>query len=349
MRSRTFIITGLLLTVLLAGIGGLYAYDQSGRDRIPAGVRVAGIDVGGLGAAQAKARLERDYLTRLRAPIRVDHGTDTFTLTAQQSQVATNLDAMVDDALAKVHDGNMFTRSYRRLTGGRLHVDLRPQTTYAKGAVVGFLDSIRTAVDRDPIDARATFTADGLSVRNGREGLAVLAHQLHTQIRRAVVDPSADHTLVARTEHIPPKVSTQAIDKQYATALIVDRASYHLKLFKDFKLVKSYPIAIGMVGLETPAGLYHIQSKTVNPAWTKPNSDWIPAAERGQVVPGGTAANPLKARWLGIFDGAGIHGIDPSEYGSIGHAASHGCVRMTIPDVVELYPQVPIGAPIYIA
>jgi lipoprotein-anchoring transpeptidase ErfK/SrfK len=52
---------------------------------------------------------------------------------------------------------------------------------------------------------------------------------------------------------------------------------------------------------------------------------------------------------LGIFNGAGIHGIDPSEYGSIGHAASHGCVRMRIPDVEDLYPRVPVGAPIFIA
>jgi lipoprotein-anchoring transpeptidase ErfK/SrfK len=63
-------------------------------------------------------------------------------------------------------------------------------------------------------------------------------------------------------------------------------------------------------------------------------------------VPGGSPENPLKARWLGIFDGAGIHGTD--EVASLGHAASHGCVRMAIPDVIELYPQVPVQAPIYI-
>lgn len=349
MRSRTFFITAFFLTVLLAGAGGIYAYDQSGRDRIPAGVKVAEIDVGGLGPAQAKAKLEQGYLARLRTPIKVHHGSQTFTLTPQESQVSANLDAMVDAALSKAHDGNMFTRSFRRLTGGRLHANLTPETTYSKAAVVQFLDRIRAAIDRDPVDAKATFVAGGLTVQNGRVGLAVLAHDLHSQIRRAVVDPGADHTIVARTEHLPPKVGTEEIDRQYATALIVDRPAYRLKLFKNFKLVKSYPIAIGMVGLETPAGLYHIQNKTVNPAWTEPNSSWVAPADRGRVVPGGTAANPLKARWLGIFDGAGIHGIDPSEYGSIGHSASHGCVRMKIPDVVELYSQVPVGAPIYIA
>ena len=50
---------------------------------------------------------------------------------------------------------------------------------------------------------------------------------------------------------------------------------------------------------------------------------------------------------MGIYDGAGIHGTDQTA--SIGTAASHGCVRMLIPDVIELYDQVPVGAPIYIA
>ncbi len=51
---------------------------------------------------------------------------------------------------------------------------------------------------------------------------------------------------------------------------------------------------------------------------------------------------------MGIDGGAGIHGIDPSEYGSIGTAASHGCVRMAIPDVIDLYDRVSVGTPVYI-
>jgi len=127
---------------------------------------------------------------------------------------------------------------------------------------------------------------------------------------------------------------------------MVNRSAFQLSVYKDLKLVKTYGIAVGQVGLETPAGLYHIQNKAVNPAWTVPNSAWA-GDLAGTVVPGGTAENPLKARWMGIFDGAGIHGTDAS--GSIGSAASHGCIRMLIPDVIELYDQVPVGAPIYIA
>ena len=58
-------------------------------------------------------------------------------------------------------------------------------------------------------------------------------------------------------------------------------------------------------------------------------------------------SNPIKARWMGIYDGAGIHGTDAEH--SIGTAASHGCIRMRIAEVKELYDQVPVGTPVYIA
>jgi len=49
---------------------------------------------------------------------------------------------------------------------------------------------------------------------------------------------------------------------------------------------------------------------------------------------------------MGFNGGAGIHGT--AEVGSLGSAASHGCVRMAIPDVIDLYDRVQVGDPIYI-
>ncbi len=134
--------------------------------------------------------------------------------------------------------------------------------------------------------------------------------------------------------------------KKYPVILVADRPDFQLKLYKNLRLVHTYTVAVGAVGFDTPAGLYHIQNKAVDPAWTVPHSAWA-GDLAGQVIPGGTPENPLKARWLGIFDGAGIHGTD--ETYSLGQAASHGCIRMAIPDVIDLYPQVPVGTPIYIA
>jgi len=143
-----------------------------------------------------------------------------------------------------------------------------------------------------------------------------------------------------------PKVTRDELAKKYPALIIVDRAAFKLRFYKHLKLAKTYPIAVGQVGLETPAGLYNIQNKGVNVPWSVPNSAWA-GDLAGTVVPGGVPENPLKARWMGIFDGAGIHGTD--QVGSLGTAASHGCVRMAIPDVIELYEKVQVGSPVYIA
>jgi lipoprotein-anchoring transpeptidase ErfK/SrfK len=150
----------------------------------------------------------------------------------------------------------------------------------------------------------------------------------------------------ARTEAVEPEVTTAELAEKYPAILYVNRSGFQLSFYKNLKLVKTYGIAVGQLGLETPAGLYHIQNKAVDPAWSVPESDWA-GDLAGTVVPGGTPENPLKERWMGIYDGAGIHGTDATS--SIGTAASHGCIRMAIPDVLEVYEQVPVNAPVYIA
>ena len=347
MRNRSFIAVAAALVVLLCGAAAVYAFDRSGRGTIPKGVHVAGVDVGGLSGAQARTRLRRVYLARLREPIVVHHASRTFVLTAQRSRVGADITGMVDRALAEARDGNVFTRTWRRLTGGTVNADIPGNATYDRSSVSWLVGRIAGAVDRAPQDASVQLSASGPTVVHSRDGLAVYARKLRREIAHAIVDPNASHVLVARTHHVVPKVTDDELDQQYATLLIVDRGDFVLRLYKDLELVKTYPIAVGMIGLETPAGLYHIENKQVDPSWNVPNSSWA-GKLAGKVIPPGPD-DPLKARWLGIFAGAGIHGIDPSEYGTIGHAASHGCVRMRIPDVIDLYPRVPVGAPIYIA
>lgn len=99
-----------------------------------------------------------------------------------------------------------------------------------------------------------------------------------------------------------------------------------------------YPIAIG-----TPknqwTGKSFVQAKAKNPSWTPP---WNP----GHTVPGGPG-NPLGVRALYLDWGLyRIHGTNAP--GSIGHAASHGCIRMHNHHVKDLYERVHIGAPVFI-
>jgi hypothetical protein len=270
----------------------------------------------------------------------------TWSLGAREARIAANVDAMVAEAVSHKDDGNILSRTWRRVTGGSLDEHLQPQVTYSDAAIVRMLDKIRSGVDRKPKDASVKFASDGVQRVRSRTGLSVDATRLHREIRAAIVSPTASRRFIAHTAKVQPKVTEARLGKDYGTILIVDRANFKLRLFKNLKLVKTYSIAVGQQGLETPAGLYHIQNKAVNPAWTVPNSPWA-GSLAGQVIPGGAANNPLKARWLGIFAGAGIHGT--TDDASIGSAASHGCVRMHIADVIDLYPRVPVGAPIYIS
>ena len=104
-------------------------------------------------------------------------------------------------------------------------------------------------------------------------------------------------------------------------------------------------IAVGKAGLETSAGRYKIQEKIVNPDWHVPDSDWA-GALAGRTIPAGDPQNPLEARYMGFHDGEGIHGT--AELSSLGSAASHGCIRMAVPDVKQLYGQVKVGTPVFI-
>jgi lipoprotein-anchoring transpeptidase ErfK/SrfK len=140
-------------------------------------------------------------------------------------------------------------------------------------------------------------------------------------------------------------VTTSQLSDKYPLLITVDRSNFRLTLFKDLRPVKSYTIAVGQAGLETPAGLYSIQDKQVNPTWHVPDSDWAGDLAGKSIPPG--PDNPIKARWMGLAGGAGIHGT--AEPGSLGTAASHGCVRMDIPDVIELFDRVSVGTPVFIA
>jgi lipoprotein-anchoring transpeptidase ErfK/SrfK len=196
------------------------------------------------------------------------------------------------------------------------------------------------------VDAKLDLSKGEVDPSPSKDGRRVRYNTLAAEIERTLLDPGNRTPVKVKTNVVEPKVSTEQLAKKYPAIIIVNRGAFRLTLYKNLKLKKTYPIAVGQVGLETPAGLYHIQNKAVNPAWSVPNSAWA-GDLAGTVVPGGTPENPLRARWMGIYAGAGIHGTDNDS--SIGSAASHGCIRMHIPDVIELYDQVGVGAPVYIA
>jgi lipoprotein-anchoring transpeptidase ErfK/SrfK len=332
------------LLVLVGGAVGVYAYDSAHKDQIADGVKVGRVDVGGLNRNQAAHRIRRQLVVPLHQPVKVKLGSESYKLPPSQLKIRANVDGMVDKAIDASQSWGLPGRVFRELTGGSVHQTVQPEVSYSRTAVHRFVVHVAKQVNREPQDATVSATGSSLNVVPAENGRQLKEGKLENRLNE-VIDGGARHRLV--TAHVvlaKPKVTTDQVASQYPVYLTLDRAAFTLRLWDDLKLTKTYPVAVGQAGLETPAGLYHIQDKQVDPSWQVPNSAWA-GSLAGQTIPPGPA-DPLKARWLGIFSGAGIHGTD--ETWSIGQAVSHGCVRMTIPDVIDLYPRVPVGTPIYI-
>jgi lipoprotein-anchoring transpeptidase ErfK/SrfK len=344
MRQRSFILVAVTVAALIVSAVAAYAYDSSRDDRIANGVTVGGVDVGDLRVADARRKLRRELTRPLERPVTVAYGRRRFTLSPDQARLHADVRGMADEALQKSRDGTIISRVARDITGGEESAQVPARVSYSTPAVTAFVERVKKSIDQAPHDATLNFPS--LTRVKEKNGVEVDQAGLQQRVEQALTLPGADRTAKPPVKVTKPKVTRDQLARKYPTLIVVERGAFKLTLYKHLSLVHSYPIAVGQVGLETPAGLYHIQNKQVNPAWSVPNSPWA-GSLAGTVVPGGTPENPLKARWLGIFDGAGIHGTD--QVGSLGSAASHGCIRMAIPDVIALYGRVPVGAPVYIA
>jgi lipoprotein-anchoring transpeptidase ErfK/SrfK len=134
--------------------------------------------------------------------------------------------------------------------------------------------------------------------------------------------------------------------------IVVNRNKFELVVYRlkspRYIVEMRRPIATGAVGRKTPPGLYFVDAKNPRPAWKMPNSDWVPVADRGKIIPYDSPDNPFKGGFISLAgsDGVGIHGtkFDPA----LGTRASHGCIRVSVPTVEALMRKIALGTPCFI-
>ncbi len=137
------------------------------------------------------------------------------------------------------------------------------------------------------------------------------------------------------------------------TALMTDASAAPLRLeislsqrrlvvYQGQTPVRTYSVAVGRPGWETPVGQFQVREMIRDPAWKNPFN--------GTVIAGGHPRNPLGRRWIGFWsDGKnwiGLHGTPHPD--SIGQAISHGCVRMHNRDIEELFETIRPGTPVIV-
>ena len=344
MGKKTKIALGVIAGLIVVLAAGAYVYDSSQKDKIAEGVTIAGVDVGGMDAEEAKAEVRRELLAPLKDTLKVELDDENWTLPGEKLKIRANVDQAVEEAVAESQDGGLPTRLVRYVSGGELDKPVTAELDYSKSAINRFVRHVAEEVNRDPVNASVEPGSDSLNVVSGKAGLKLRDNELAKDLEDAVLNADAPRTVVAHVHKTKPEVTTKDVASEYPSYLTLDRSNFTLRLWENLKNTRTYTVAVGQEGLETPEGVYEIEAMEENPTWYVPDSDWA-GSLAGTVVPPGPS-NPIKARWMAIYEGAGIHGTE--ETSSLGTAASHGCVRMAIPDVEELFDLVEVGTPIYI-
>ncbi|MBA3843992.1 MAG: L,D-transpeptidase family protein [Actinobacteria bacterium] len=284
---------------------------------IPPGVRVAGVKVGGLRPAEAVTAVQAAYARPLAVVV------DRSRLVLDPQAYGS---AYIPTAVAKA-------RIAQQGTNIKVVVAVR-------GALVrAWVAKVVRRFARPAADATLTFRNDKPYLTKDRTGRALNSKLL---TRRLVAALTTNSRLPVRVHTVAVAPSVKA--DTFAEVIVINRSLNRLYLYDGAKPDRTFPVATGQAIYPTPHGDFHIVVKWKNPWWYPPTSSaW---AKGLQPVPPGPS-NPLGTRWMGISSpGVGIHGTDAPS--SIGYSASHGCVRMQVPDAEWLFDHVDIGTPVHI-
>jgi lipoprotein-anchoring transpeptidase ErfK/SrfK len=327
--SRARALPVLLIAALMAVVPAAATAQKKDPTNVPAGVTAGGVDLSGLTLVDAQARLESTIGPKVNADLVLGASGKPWTLKAADAKL--KFDALT---------------TAKRAIRAKAPGDVGLKLSHSKLAVRKWVAGVAAKVVKAPKNATVKITLKHIYRKRATRGRALDQKTVAKQIDAALDDGvNAPRTLHAKLKKTSPAVNANDLARVYNTVITVDKAHFKLRLFKGLKFKKAYGVAVGQPAYPTPSGLFNIANKQVDPVWSVPNSPWAGELQ-GTTVDGGSAANPLKARWMGIINGVGIHGT--GEDYSIGSAASHGCIRMHVPDVKDLFSRVPVGTPVLI-
>jgi lipoprotein-anchoring transpeptidase ErfK/SrfK len=309
----------LLALFAAAGLACAAAPASTPTRTVPAGVSVANVRIGGLSAEPARARIEQAF----SRSIRVTYHHKNIWIRPESLGAGLSVEAAVTSALAAT------PRSAIALP-----------VRYSRAKVDHVVTQLAKRYDRAAVDAEVVgANGNGPEFTDAKAGLAVDRRTMQTALTQVLRDGTRE-PLTLLTHPVAPKRTAAS----YGPVIVIDRSSNTLRLFDGTALVRTFRVATGQAVYPTPSGLWHIVDKQRNPWWYPPTtSSWA----RGlKPVPPGPS-NPLGTRWMGLdAAGVGIHGTDAPA--SIGYSASHGCIRMQVPEAEWLFERVQVGTPVVI-
>lgn len=343
-RHRAIAIVAVVAGVLVLAAGGAaysaYRYEQARADRILPGVRIAGVDVGGMTKAEAVVAVREAAAIALQQQIRLRAGGHSWQVTLEELGQRSNAVGAVNRALGLSESMGTFSRFWHRFNDDPVQQEV--ELPFAGDARV---DAVLGRIARDvtvkPVNADITYDDGQVRFVKPKPGRALDFAEARRAVRAALVaDGPSDVTLPML------KVSPKVTEKTMPRTIVIRVDENKLYLYDGFEVLRTWSVATAMPGWTTPQGDWNLYRKAVNPTWYNPALDsW--GADLPAVVPGGPTA-PLGTRALYITAPGliRIHGTPADS--SIGSYASHGCIRMHNSEIEQLYPMVDVGTRVII-
>jgi len=298
------------------------------------------VDVSGMTRAQALAALKPMVDRIVGRHLTVTGSGHTWDVTSGSLGTSVDVATAVDQALAVGQSFGWPSRVFHRLLHKPVVTRIGLSVSYDRNRVWDFVHGLSSQVGRDAKDASLDFEDGRLVVSKSATGRKLRVNTSRDAVLAALQSDASSASLT--TTMVKPAVT----ENDLGMTIIVRTSTETLYLYDGLRLVKTYSVATGQPQYPTPLGHFEIINKRINPTWVNPALDSWGANEPAMIPPG--PDNPLGTRALDLSaPGIRIHGTPDDA--SIGHAASHGCIRMHIPDSEDLFNRVPVGTPVIIA
>ena len=284
---------------------------------IASGVTISGVEVGAMTSDQAFAAVTASFARPL-------------TLVVPRHRLA--VDPARIGAMAAVRAAVSRALTVPADTALKLRVILSRKGTQR------YLDAVAERFDREPVDSQLLLRNLRPVITKEQDGRSLREVRAMNAIFTALVTNTRPEVALQFNE-LKPSVTRGS----FGPVIVIRRGSNRLYLYKGMRFQRVFGVATGQSAYPTPLGHWRIVVKWRNPWWYPPNSPW---AKGEKPVPPGPG-NPLGTRWMGLSaSGVGIHGTPDDT--SIGYSASHGCIRMHIPDAEWLFNHVTVGTTVFI-
>jgi hypothetical protein len=311
-------------------------YASSQRDRLLPGTIIAGVDVGGMGPDTALAAVEEVLASQLdEVAIEVEAADRTWRRTRRELGATHDAAAQVDAALASAEELSWWEWAQVRYRSEQLGPKLEVSIHDPASGPGRLAREIAAATDLDPVDAALDVLGGAPVITPSTQGRRV---EVGATAGLIAAKAATGGRVSASVTPLYPEVPTERFDQ----VLLLDQSAHRLDVYLRGRLARTFTVATGTGNYPTPTGRFEVTLKRYMPTWVNPDPRGWGASMPARIGPGPN--NPLGVRALNWSAPGAIRFHGTSNVASLGRDASHGCVRLSNPAVIELYDMVDVGA-----